>query len=141
MSSGQAGDFIGIQDGQPSDHTSPHPPQQEHQQQRQGEEQEGAHPGSWTLDADPIQVDDDSFLSPEVRLLLQRGAETTGLEVDEADDEAGADEEEDHAPSVYAMSMYPNIQPAYQVEHPYESGQDSATMYVAPSPVIPTKQC
>lgn len=64
--------------------------------------------------------------------MLQQGAETTGLEVDEGDE---GDEGDDDGGSVYAMSMYPGTQPAYQVEHPYESGQDSATMCVAPIPL------
>lgn len=123
MSSGPAGGHSGPPEGQPRQHTPP--PVQQEQQNHQQE----ASPGSWTLEVDPIQVDDDSFLSPEVRILLQQGAETTGLEVDEGDE---GDEGDDDGGSVYAMSMYPGTQPAYQVEHPYESGQDSATMCVAP---------
>jgi hypothetical protein len=38
---------------------------------------------------------------------------------------------QESARSVYAMSMYPGVGPAYQVEHPYENGQDSATMCVS----------
>jgi hypothetical protein len=87
-------------------------------------------------------------LSPEVRALLEQGTGTTGLEVDEDEDgdegydgydgydEADADADADDGPetaqSVYAMSMYPGVGPAYQVEHPYENGQDSATMCVLP---------
>ncbi len=52
------------------------------------------------------------------------------LEGDDEGDEDEEDEDEESAQSVYAMSMYPGVRPAYQVEHPYESGQDSATMYV-----------
>ena len=126
MSSGPAGGHSGPPEGQPREHNPP--PGQQEQQNHQQE----ASLDSWTLEVDPIQVDDDSFLSPEVRILLQQGAEATGLEVDEADE---GDEGDDNAGSVYAMSMYPGTQPAYQVEHPYESGQDSATMCVPPIPM------
>lgn len=99
-------------------------------------------PGSHTLDNGPIEIDQ-NYLSPEVRALLEQGTRTTGLEVDEDEDgdegydgydeaDADADEEPETAQSVYAMSMYPGVGPAYQVEHPYENGQDSATMCVPP---------
>ncbi|KAK4238948.1 S-adenosyl-L-methionine-dependent methyltransferase [Achaetomium macrosporum] len=77
------------------------------------------------------------FTSPQVRLLLeqQRAEGTTGLEVEEdgdedidVDDPIEPDPDEDNARSVYAMSMYPGVQPAYQVEQPYENGHDSATI-------------
>ena len=132
MSSEPAEGHSGPQEGQPGEHT-PRPGQQEQQNHQQE-----ASLDSWTLEVDPIQVDDDSFLSPEVRILLQQGAEATGLEVDEADE---GDEGDDNAGSVYAMSMYPGTQPAFQVEHPYESGQDSATMCVGPFPLPRRSGC
>ncbi|SPQ22807.1 8738d077-9ddf-4aa7-98b9-38b28fec9065 [Thermothielavioides terrestris] len=72
-------------------------------------------------------------LSPELRALLEQGAEEAGLEVDEDEDEDEAevdeaDSNEDNARSVYAVSMYPVVQPSHRVERPYENGQDSATI-------------
>jgi hypothetical protein len=82
----------------------------------------------------PIEVND-GILSPEIRELLQPGAEVAGLEVDEEGQDGADDEyeEAENARSEYAMSMYPGAQPGYQVEHPYENGQDSATMCVVPA--------
>jgi hypothetical protein len=117
MSSVQAGGYSGTQDAQSGEHLSTTPQGQTHSRS----------PGS------PIEVDD-SVISPEVRALLAQDAESVGLEVDEDEDEDGddeADEVQESARSVYAMSMYPGVGPAYQVEHPYENGQDSATMCVS----------
>ncbi|KAK4196733.1 S-adenosyl-L-methionine-dependent methyltransferase [Triangularia verruculosa] len=69
---------------------------------------------------EPIEVDSDSV-----------------IEVDEDGDEDlegnGEDYYEDQAhpgfaPSVYAMSTYPTVQPRHQVEYPYEQGMDAATI-------------
>lgn len=94
----------------------------------------------------PVGVDED-VLSPQVRELLHQGSGSTGLEVDrgggeeeedgDEDDDGDDDGEADNTRSIYAMSLYPGVQPAYQVEHPYETGQDSATMCVAPPVVQP----
>jgi hypothetical protein len=79
----------------------------------------------------------------------QRAEGTKALEVEEdgdGDEDEDEDEDpiepdtnpdpdqdldEDNARSVYAMSTYPGVQPAYQVESPYGNGHDSATMCVA----------
>jgi hypothetical protein len=112
MGSGQSGCCCVTQDAQPREHLST-------RQQ--------------PTDTNPLDVDE-SYMSPEVRAILAQGAQETGLEVDgDGDDEADtAGEDEDNARSVYAMSMYPGVQPAHQVEHPYENGHDSATMWVSP---------
>ncbi|KAG7290900.1 hypothetical protein NEMBOFW57_000905 [Staphylotrichum longicolle] len=120
MSSGQAGSYSGTQDM----HWEESPSTRQLRQPL-----DVTDPYTQTPAADPIEIEG-SFLSPEVRALLEEGTEAIGLEVDEdGDDEADeADEEEGQAGSVYAMSMYPGVQPGYQVEHPYENGQDSATI-------------
>jgi hypothetical protein len=112
MGSGQSGFCCVTQDAQSREHLSTRQQQQ--------------------TDTNPLEVDE-SYMSPEVRAILAQGAQSTGLEVDvDGDDEADtAAEDEDNARSVYAMSMYPGVQPAHQVEHPYENGHDSATMCVA----------
>ncbi|KAK4106068.1 hypothetical protein N658DRAFT_482011 [Parathielavia hyrcaniae] len=78
---------------------------------------------------EPIEANG-SFLSPEVRAMLARGVEDTGLEVGEdGDDEADTmAEEEESARSVYATSMYPRGPRAHRVGSPYETGHDSATI-------------
>jgi len=116
MSSTQAGGYNGKQDTQAGEHSfTP---------QRQADT---TSPGSQIPPEDRIEVDDSSYISPEIRALLAQSAGETGLEVDEDDDDE-ADDEPETARSVYAMSMYPGVGPAYQVEHPYENGQDSATI-------------
>ena len=126
MNLGQAGSISGTRDAGLRE--DPGPPRQE--------------PDITPLDPGPsrghIQIDE-PVIPPEVRELLEQESELAGLEVDD-DARSGYDEEEDegyqasdHARSVYAMSMYPGVQPAFQVEQPYENGQDSATMCV-PSP-------
>ncbi|KAK4249928.1 S-adenosyl-L-methionine-dependent methyltransferase [Corynascus novoguineensis] len=77
------------------------------------------------LQEDPIEVDESSYMSPEIRALLSQDAQQTHLEVDEDGDEEADDEPS--ARSVYAMSMYPGAGPSFQVEE-YENGQDSATI-------------
>jgi hypothetical protein len=121
MSSGQAGSYNGIQDMHPGELLS-------NRQRRRPSNT--IHHYAQASGGSPIEIED-SFLSPEVRALLEQDAEATGLEVDEDGDDEADEEEEERAVSVYAMSMYPGVQPGYQVEHPYENGQDSATMCVA----------
>ncbi|KAK0748560.1 S-adenosyl-L-methionine-dependent methyltransferase [Apiosordaria backusii] len=85
---------------------------------------------------EPIEVDTDP--SPaEYRVVLVEGQREVVLEVDEDGDvdlegnSEGYYEEEEHpgyARSVYAMSTYPTVQPAHQVEYPYENGMDAATI-------------
>lgn len=78
---------------------------------------------------EPIQVDDDdnnNYISTEIRELLSQDAQQTGLEVDE--DCGEASDEEPSSQSVCAMSMYPRVAPAFQVEQPFRNGNDSATM-------------
>lgn len=129
MSSAQVGNHGGPQDAQSREHP-PSRPQQTHTT--------SASPRAF--EDDPIEVDDESFISPQVRALLEQAAESTGLEVDEdGDDEDGDDEaetageEDESARSVYAMSMYPahRIQPVYRVEDTSENGHDEITMYVS----------
>lgn len=129
MSSGQDGDFSGTQDAQRGDHSLPAPQE-----------------APTTNGCSEV---DHQLISPELRALLEEGVAETGLEIDEdadGDEEEGEDQDQDrycdddggsgeagfsdeeNAHSVYAMSMYPGVQPAHQVEHPYESGHDSATM-------------
>jgi hypothetical protein len=91
-----------------------------------------ANPG--VPEGNPIEVDDESFISPQVRALLEQAAETTGLEVDDddGDDEAEVlDGDDESGRSIYAMSMYPDVQPVYHVEDRSDSGHDEITMCVA----------
>lgn len=127
MSSAQGGEYSGPQGAQSGNHPFAHQPPTD-----------STSPGSQTPHEGTIEIDE-SYLSPEVRALLEQSSGTTGLEVDEDEnggegydgyEEADEDEEPRPAQSVYAMSMYPSVGPAYQVEHPYENGQDSATMCV-----------
>ncbi|KAK4148729.1 S-adenosyl-L-methionine-dependent methyltransferase [Chaetomidium leptoderma] len=116
MNSGQAGSYNETQGTQSREH----PSTRQHQQQQQ--QTDIASRSSRILEDSPLEADD-SIISPEIRELLAQGAEATGLEVDE-----DGDDEDDNARSVDAMSMYPGAQAAYQVEHPYDNGQDSATI-------------
>ncbi|EAQ91336.1 hypothetical protein CHGG_03271 [Chaetomium globosum CBS 148.51] len=125
MSSAQGGEYSGPQGAQSGNHPFAHQPPTD-----------STSPGSQTPHEGTIEIDE-SYLSPEVRALLEQSSGTTGLEVDEDEnggegydgyEEADEDEEPRPAQSVYAMSMYPSVGPAYQVEHPYENGQDSATI-------------
>ena len=127
MSSVQFGSHGGTQDAQSKEHPSTRP-QQTHPTL--------ASPG--IPQGDPIEVDDESSISPQVRALLEQAAATTGLEVDDdddGDDENGeveaTDEEDESGRSVYAMSMYPGVQPVYHVEDRSDSGHDEITMCVA----------
>jgi hypothetical protein len=129
MSSAQFGNHGGTQDAQSREHPSTRP-QQTHTTL--------ASPG--IPEGDPIEVDDESFISPQVRALLEQAAETTGLEVDDEEDDDGDDEdgeleatdgEDESGRSVYAMSMYPGVQPVYHVEDRSDSGHDEITMCVA----------
>lgn len=82
---------------------------------------------------EPIEVDTDP--ETEYRVVVVEGDRRVVLEVDEDGDEDlegnGYEEEEErpgHARSVYAMSTYPTVQPAHQVEYPFEYGMDAATI-------------
>jgi hypothetical protein len=126
MSSAQFGSHGGTQDAESREHPSTRP-QQTHTTL-------ASRPG--IPEGDPIEIDDELFISPEVRALLEQAAETTGLEVDDdgddEDDEVEAtDEEDESGRSVYAMSMYPGVQPVYHVEDRSDSGHDEITMCVA----------
>ncbi|KAL2128368.1 hypothetical protein VTI74DRAFT_9273 [Chaetomium olivicolor] len=81
------------------------------------------------LEIDPpyTAAADPEYISSGVRVVLEDDAQITGLEVDEDGSDQAAEEEE-HALAAYAPSMYPGVQPSYQVEHPYEHGHDSATI-------------
>lgn len=120
MSLAQVGSYGGTQNA----HLREHPftrPQQTHT----------ASADPRALEDDPIEVDDEAFISPQVRALLECAVEVTGLEAEEdGDDEAEAADEEESGRSVYAMSMYPGVQPVYQVEDSSESGHDEITMCV-----------
>lgn len=114
MGSAQAGVYHGTQDAQGGKHSFA-PPRPTDTTSRNCQ----------VLQEDPIEVDESSYMSPEIRALLSQDAQQTHLEVDEdADEEA---DDEPSARSVYAMSMYPGVGPSFQVEE-YENGQDSATM-------------
>ncbi|KAL2164141.1 hypothetical protein VTH06DRAFT_3355 [Thermothelomyces fergusii] len=64
--------------------------------------------------------------SPEIRELLSQDAQQTGLEADDGGEEAS--DEGPNSQSVDAMSVYPGVAPAFQVEQPYRNGNDSATI-------------
>lgn len=92
---------------------------------------------------EPIEVDTDP--ETEYRVVVVEGDRRVVLEVDEDGDEDlegnGHEEEEElpgHARSVYAMSTYPTVQPAHQVEYPFEYGMDAATMFVLRISSAPT---
>lgn len=60
---------------------------------------------------------------------------TTSLQVDDDDDNEESSsvsnaKNENSGASNYGTSIYPRVQPSYQVEHPFEHTQDSATMCV-----------
>lgn len=44
----------------------------------------------------------------------------------------GYSSDEDNGVSTYGTSIYPRIQPAYQVERPFSNAGDAATMCVSP---------
>jgi hypothetical protein len=70
------------------------------------------------LEADDTSVEGDvsaSVFDPE--------SSASGLQVDPS-----AFGEEDRGTSLYAFSTYPRIQAAFQVEHPFDTMLDSATM-------------
>lgn len=78
------------------------------------------------------QEETDCYTLPGGIILETKMAENTDnaahtLHVDDGDDEADV---QDSSASVYALSTYPKVQPAYQVEQPYENGLDGATMCV-----------
>ncbi|KAL2181316.1 S-adenosyl-L-methionine-dependent methyltransferase [Thermothelomyces heterothallicus CBS 202.75] len=73
-----------------------------------------------------VEVDESSYISPQIRELLSQDAQEPHLEVDEGCEEAS--DEEPSSQSVYAMSMYPGAGPAFQVEQSYRNGHDSATI-------------
>lgn len=69
---------------------------------------------------DDLSIEMGSFLEDDPSL-------AASLEVDANDTTNGHDSS---AVSTYGTSIYPRIQPAYQVEHPFENRPDSATMCV-----------
>ena len=70
----------------------------------------------------------DYFPVPEV-LLINGDMESPNNDAQlDADDEH--EDVQGSSSSVYAMSAYPKVQPAFQVEQPYENGVDGATMCV-----------
>jgi hypothetical protein len=89
------------------------------------------------LQDEPIEADD-SITSSEICALLEQAVEGRDLEEEEPEggdgEEEEGEEEADEAgsatQSVYAMTVHPRIQPAFQVEPLYDNGQDTATMCV-----------
>lgn len=77
-----------------------------------------ASPGRERFEEGRIEIDDDDLPSS--------GSEAAAMEMDEEYE----DEEPETTRSVYAMSTYPGVQAAFQVEYPYRNGLDSATMCV-----------
>ncbi|KXX74955.1 Demethylmenaquinone methyltransferase [Madurella mycetomatis] len=112
MNSGQAGNHCGRPGAQRREDPSNRPGQ-------------STTPDRKLFENGRIEIDED-LPSPE--------SEAEALK---ADDDCDDDEEEvGDTGSVFAMSTYPSIQPAFQVEYPYQNGMDSDTMCVRHHPTV-----
>jgi len=80
------------------------------------------HPDA-TDEADSLEADDTSVEGDIATSFFDTGAAASGLQVD-----PDARGQADGAHSLYAFSTYPRIQEAFQVEHPFDTVPDSATM-------------
>jgi hypothetical protein len=69
-----------------------------------------------------LEVDIENY-SDDISAILDSSSNPSGLEVDDED------HDEENVISIYAMSMYPRVQSAFQRERSPGNGFDSATMY------------
>lgn len=94
----------------------------------------------WSRDpSPPVPIADEEEEEEAGPYTLPGGIVVETKMADDTDDAAQRlhaedDGDEEHvqasSASVYAASTYPKVQPAYQVEQPYENGLDGATMCV-----------
>lgn len=88
---------------------------------------EGAAEGS----LEPTSESGEDDMSAELESILEPDPSlVAGLEVDMNGNNDGINGSDANAIPNYGTSIYPRVQLAYQVEHPFGNAGDSATMYV-----------
>lgn len=118
MQNGTAIGALDLSNGDSQSHGLPQKPNGTESGPPNGRSEAAATDGA-SLEADGTSAEGDvaaSFFDP--------GSCSPGLQIDP--DAHG--EQEGTAHSVYAFSTYPRIQAAFQVEHPFDSLADTATM-------------